>query len=154
MHSVYLLSHRHGPPHSPLPVKAGAIRPDSDEGRYALRTIKDSPSAPPRGERYALKCIVKRPQYKVSHSGGRNIWCLWNISSGYFILVLNHSEFCLSGNDRKRANIQLFEKFEKRAVNFTSYSKHNIWELQLSNGNLNMNDKTKAAQIWCRNMLA
>jgi len=80
MHSVYLLSHRHGPPHSPLPVKAGAIRPDSDEGRYALRTIKDSPSAPPRGERYALKCIVKRPQYKASHSGGRNynFWCLWN----------------------------------------------------------------------------
>jgi len=39
-------------------------------------------------------------------------------------------------------------------VNFKSYSKHNIWELQLSNGNLNMNDKIRAAQIWCRNKVA
>jgi len=46
------------------------------------------------------------------------------------------------------------QNFEKLTVNFISYSKHNIWELQLSNGNLNMNDKIRAAQIWCRNKVA
>ena len=74
-----------------------------------------------------------------------NIECLIaeaeiTISDAFQIIRLSHINLkpfvILFVRKRSQTSISSFlQKFEKLTVNSTSYSKHNIWELQLSNGN-------------------
>ena len=91
-----------------------------------------------------IECLIAEAEITISDA----FWIirLFHISLKPFVILFVRK--------RSQTSISSFWKIWKNNSEFISYSKHNIWELQLSNGNLNMNDKIRAAQIWCRNKVA